>query len=182
MTPQLWIGFAFLALLVLFLIIAYFKGEANSQSQYTTLRFLTALCAGFAGGFLTGDALFKMDQTMASGLTIGISGTAGCALFFAIWFSYPKLNLLHPPDTFGFSIPSGWTFKDTVDRLVFAANGIAQLDGFTNDQLQLIMPSGSLREKTAALALDRLRVLQPELPNYQIIQTAGSNLYLIKVI
>ena len=67
MTPQLWIAFGFLAALVVFLMITFLKKYTASPSQYNTLRLLQALCAGFAGGFFTGDALFRWDQQMADG-------------------------------------------------------------------------------------------------------------------
>jgi hypothetical protein len=89
-SPQLWIGVGFTAALVGFLMITYFVKDRSSPTQYNTLRFLTALCGGFAGGFLAGEALFSLQKEMSSGAKLAISGTAGFALMFTIWFTYPK--------------------------------------------------------------------------------------------
>jgi hypothetical protein len=60
MTPLLWIALGFVALLVAFLMITYLRRDTSTANQHNTLRFLTALCSGFAGGFFTGDALFRL--------------------------------------------------------------------------------------------------------------------------
>jgi uncharacterized membrane protein YfcA len=54
MTPQLWIGFGFLTALVIFLIVSFFFAPKLTDDQRRTMKFLTALCAGVAGGFLSG--------------------------------------------------------------------------------------------------------------------------------
>jgi len=55
MTSRLWIALGFVAALVLFLMITFLKRDTSSPNQHNTLRFLSSLCAGFAGGFFTGD-------------------------------------------------------------------------------------------------------------------------------
>lgn len=99
MTTQLWIAFGFLALLVLFLMYSVIRPPENAN--HATVKFLTALCAGFAGGFFTGEALLSING-MAGGTKFGISGTAGMALFFAVWFFHPKVfahTLAHETDS-----------------------------------------------------------------------------------
>jgi hypothetical protein len=94
-TPLLWIGLAFTAALVVFLMVSFFvmrKDTDISQAAYNTLHFLTALCSGFAGGFLAGEALFRWEQQLAGGAKLLISGTAGFALFFLLWLRYPQRN------------------------------------------------------------------------------------------
>jgi hypothetical protein len=93
MSPLRWIGVAFTAALVVFLMATFFvtRREALiSQAAYNSLHFLTALCAGFAGGFIAGEALFRWDQQLAEGARFFISGTAGFALLFLVWIKYPK--------------------------------------------------------------------------------------------
>ena len=75
---------------MVFLMLTFFIKDSSSATQYNTLRFLTSLCSGFAGAFFTGEALFRLDQTLPAGGKIAVSGTAGCALFFVLWFTYPK--------------------------------------------------------------------------------------------
>jgi hypothetical protein len=166
MTPQLWIGFGFLALIVVFLMITFFKGGTLTPGQYNTLRFLTALCAGFAGGFLTGDALFRWEQDMASGAKFGISGAAGCALFFTIWFTYPPLP---PPDNrLILSIPAGWTFQQAVLGIAKAARRVAQLEGFQPQHLALPLPATDIDAPDALQAMLQLRFQSTQLPDFQV--------------
>jgi hypothetical protein len=58
-TAQLWIGFGLLSLLVTFLIVSFFFTPRLTDDQRGTLKLMSALCAGFSGGFLTGSALFS---------------------------------------------------------------------------------------------------------------------------
>lgn len=180
MTPALWIGFSFLILLVIFLIVTFFIKDTSSPTQYNTLHFLTALCAGFAGGFLTGDALFKLDTTMGDGAKLAVSGTAGCALFFTIWFTYPKRTPPTPKNAFNLVIPNGWTFKAAVDRIVKAAQGVYELKGFTDTQLNLILEGGELKTPSAIEAIKRLRYLCTELPEYNV--TVNDDIYKIEIV
>lgn len=178
MTTILWIGFGFLLFLLLFLTITFFKKDL-SQSQHNTLRFLTALCAAFAGGFIAGDALFKLNTEISNGTTIAISGTAGCALFFTVWFTYSKFSPAIPEDCFNFSIPTGWTFQDTVDRIVTASQGVYEFKGFTTSELNLVLDSRELKTSSEIEAIKRLKYLCKGLPDYDI--TVNNGIYIIKV-
>jgi hypothetical protein len=180
MTPALWIGFSFLILLVVFLIVTFFIKDSSSPTQYNTLHFLTALCAGFAGGFLTGDALFKLDTTMGNGAKLAISGTAGCALFFTIWFTYPKRTQPKPKNAFNLVIPAGWTFKAAVDRIVKAAQGVYELKGFTDAQLSLVLEAGEIKTPSAVDAIKRLRFLNRDIPEYNV--TVSEDIYKIEIV
>jgi len=61
MTPLQGTAAGFVALLIAFLIVAYFTQERQGASHGQILKFLCSLCAGFAGGLITGEALFKFD-------------------------------------------------------------------------------------------------------------------------
>jgi hypothetical protein len=169
MTPTLWIGFGFLAALVVFLIISFFIKDTSSPTQYNTLHFLTALCAGFAGGFLTGDALFKLDGTMANGIKVGLTGTAGFAAFFLIWLTYPKRTLPVPKNAFNVTIPNGWTFEAAVDRIVKAAQGVHEFKGFSKEQLAYTLEGREIKTPSAVEAIKRLRYLCKQLPEYDVV-------------
>lgn len=173
MTTSLWIGFSFLVLLVVFLIVTSFVKDHSTPAQYSNLRFLSALCAGFAGGFLTGEALFKLDKVINHGVQFSISGTAGCALFFAIWFTYPKRTPPVPPNIFKFSIPVGWTFLSAIDRIVKAVEGVYEITGFTDDQLNLILDEGVVRASSPVEGIRKLRFLCRNLPQYNVTVNDG---------
>lgn len=168
MSPQLWVGLGFTAALVAFLMITFFIRDTSSPNQFVTLRFLTALCAGFAGGFFTGDALFRIEQQMDNGVKLALSGTAGCALFFAVWFRYPPR--VEPPlkDRIILSIPEGWTFEQAALGIVKAARGITHFEGFEPDQLRVQLPATEIDAPTAHDALAQLRYRSSKLPAYRV--------------
>src|SRR5438034_10702843 len=83
-------GLVFVAILVLFLMVAFFKAGTLSDGQQKILRFFCSLCAGFAGALITGEALFRLTTDIGRAGNLAVSGTAGAALFFAVWFTYGK--------------------------------------------------------------------------------------------
>ena len=156
MTAQLWIGFGFLALLIIFLIASFFFTPRLTEDQRGTLKLLSALCAGFAGGFLTGSALFEMHKT-AGTTTFAISGTAGCALFLVVWFFYPRVFKLS--DAFSFRIPQGWTFRGSAERMAEIEASIVDFAGFSATELDAIMQSTGISTRSLFDALVKLRYL-----------------------
>ena len=151
---QLWIGFAFAALLIGFFIFAFFKAKTLTPDQRTILRFLSALCAGFAGALITGDALFKMEGSTPS-TKYAISGTAGAALFFVVWLFFPKVTAL--PEGFNASIPHGWTFKDAVDAFAQQDGAVPNYNGFTDLELSASLKAWQLKTKNISDAMLLLR-------------------------
>jgi len=174
MTPQLWIALGFVAALVAFLMIAYFTKDTSTINQQRILRFLTALCAGFGGGFFTGDALVRLQQQLSNGATLGISGTAGFALFFVVWLTYfkwvpPSPPPPPPPDRIKVSIPEGWTFEQAARVVIKAARGTADFPGFRQEQLAVKMRATDLDESDAHSALTKLRYAAYDgLPKYRV--------------
>jgi hypothetical protein len=156
MTPQLWIGFGFLLLLVLFLIWSIVGLPTLTDDQRTRLKFLSALCAGFSGGFLTGSALFEMHKTVGT-TTFAISGAAGCALFFTVWFFYPRVFRLK--DGSNISIPAGWTLRDGAQRLAQTAAGASDYEGFTTGELNAPLKSQKLAFKSVSEGIVLLRLI-----------------------
>ena len=156
MTAPLWIGFSFLALLVIFLIFSFFYTPKLTDDQRGNLKFLSALCAGFSGGFLTGGALFEVHKTTGS-TTFYISGTAGFALFLTVWFFYPRVFKLD--DAFEFSIPEGWTLRDTVDGMAQTVEGVSDYRGFTAQELSAPIKSRKISSKSLSEAILQLRLI-----------------------
>jgi hypothetical protein len=174
MNTQLWIGFGFLALLVIFLIFSFFRAPTLTDDQRGSIKFLSALCAAFSGGFLTGGALFEMHKTTGT-TTFGISGTAGFALFLVVWFFYPRVFKL--TDGFEFSIPANWTFRDTVDGMAQAKGGTTDCRGFTDAELGAPIKgrrisAQSLRE--AMLQLRLITVAANAIRPYDVFEESGT--------
>lgn len=170
MTPQLWIGVGFTAALIVFLMITFFVKDASSHAQYNTLRFLTSLCGGFAGGFLAGEALFSLNKEMADGTRLAISGTAGFALMFTVWFTYPKRHREVLEDRIKLSIPAGWTFEQAVRKIV---RGVINFDGFRPEQLSIVLPATDIDAKNILEALTQLQYVSNSLPKYRIDIESG---------
>lgn len=151
---QLWIGFGFLALLVIFLIIAYFASKREDSGSQNILRFLCALCAGFAGGFITGGAVFEAKGTWG-GLDLAVSGTVGFALFLTVWFTF---QLVLPPG-FSMSVPEGWTFERTVRAIAQQDRSVADFVGFTAEELSAALRAAQIESKSPKEALAVVRTL-----------------------
>ena len=83
----LWVALVSLAALVVFLTITFLKRDTSSANEHGSLRFLTAPCGGFASGFFSGYAFFRMEQQLSNGAKVLISGTAAFALF--LWSGSP---------------------------------------------------------------------------------------------
>lgn len=168
MTNQLIIGLIFLGILLLFLIIIFFRKTEPEPFQYNILHFLISLCAGFAGGFLAGEALLKIRSDLSKGFNFAFSGTAGFALFVLIWFTYPKLTPKPLTPAFNFRVPDGWTFSQTIEAIAQANNSICSFVGFTNGELNLILNGRELHEKTPLKAIDKLKKMNNYIPDYSV--------------
>ena len=164
MTPFTWIGLAFVGLLVIFFMVVFFIRDLT-PTQQQVFRFLSALCAGFAGGLLVGQATFAMNITKGQGSTLAVGGTTGFALFFAVWYGFrqvvpaPPPPPPPPPNSFNFTVPNGWTFKDAVDSIAKSDNAIAKLGGFLDPELNSRLRGQELHTKDAREALLVLRDL-----------------------
>jgi hypothetical protein len=181
MTPLLWIGLAFVAALVAFLMVTFFatmKQDAVSATAYNNLHFLTALCGGFAGGFLAGDALFRWEQQLSGGTKLFLSGTAGFALFFLVWLTYPKRpppaapNPL-PDESVKMSIPEGWSFEQAARSITNAAQRTIHFEGFDQAQLEIKMPEINVEAPTVREALEQLQYQSGAVPKYHVLLDKG---------
>lgn len=166
---QLWIGFGFALLLVIFFIVAFFKSKTLTPDQRSILRFLSALCAGFSGALITGDALFNIQGSFGAGPKFAVSGAAGAALFFVVWFFFPKVAGF--PDAFNFSVPPGWTFKKTADTLSQQEGAVPDYDGLTAAELAAPLQAWHLKAKDVGDAIRLLRSIttKPDaIRNYEV--------------
>ena len=77
-------------LLLAFLAAPFFLRHRLTEKQQHILRFICALCAGFCGGAITRDALFRLDTEISDNSNLLISGSAGFALFLAVLVSRSK--------------------------------------------------------------------------------------------
>ncbi|MDB5137949.1 MAG: hypothetical protein JWP37_4552 [Mucilaginibacter sp.] len=176
MTPVQWIGLGCLAFLLITLCVTLFSSKNISSSQHNTLKFFTALSAAFSGGFLTGEALFSFDKTMGNGVHLVISGTAGCALFFTIWFTYAKYKDPNPPPPpkpnpeINFEIPPGWSFEHIVEKILLPSGGTYEISGFTPDEKKSILKAQLLKTPSAKAAIERLKFLSTTLPKYSVTE------------
>ncbi|CAH1044901.1 hypothetical protein [Halomonas sp. TD01] len=173
MSLQLWIGFGFTVSLVVFLIITFFVKDTSSPAQYNTLRFLTALCGGFAGGFLAGEALFSLQKEYLSGAKLGVSGTAGFAIFFAVWFTYPKRHREQLEDNLRLSIPEGWTFEQAALAIGKATRRELNLRGIKPEHRSTKLHAIEINASDAGKALEQLRYSSNALPDYRVELDGG---------
>lgn len=159
-------GLVFAALLILFFMIAFFRGRNLSSGQLQILRFLGALCTGFSAGLFTGTATFQAQGVFA-GLTILASGTAGCAGFMLVWFTWRPL----PSNV---SVVAGLTFKETARMVADTEPATVELIGFSTAH-EAAAVRGKLHASSTAEALGRLRLLVDgvAIPEYQVEGQAG---------
>ena len=155
---QVWIGFGFAVLLVFFLMIAFFKAPNMTPGQFAILRFLAALCAGFAGALITGEALFRMEGD-TGGVKYLVSGTAGFALFFVVWFFFQKPTPPMAPDRVRLSLPVGWTFQYAAKTFAQRDSAQVDFDGLTTDELGANLNPEKIDTKTVGEAIKQLRLV-----------------------
>ena len=159
MTALQYVGLGFAAVLVIFLIIAYFARENVNSNQFVILRFLCSLCGGFASGLMTGSALFDLNQRWSAG-TLTVSGTAGFALFFVVWYGFTRV-VPRPPDGFNMSVPKGWNFRDTATAVAKHDKSVVTFAGFSETELAAPLDPQVLKTDTVSAALLALRALAP---------------------
>lgn len=182
MTPQLWIGFGFLVALVAFLIISYFVELKQSSTRRAILQFLTSLAAGFAGGFLSGSSIFDASWTSPTS-RIALSGTAGFAIFFAVWFSYQKMFPppgITAPNGLTLDIPEGWSFKDVVNILAGKDKCAVDYQGFTPAELNARLKSQTLDGESYTELMQAARFLSTTETIRPFTAEKVANIYVLK--
>jgi hypothetical protein len=153
---QFWIGLGFGATLVLFLIIAFFKAKDMTWGQWLMLKILSAICGAVAGILISGDALVNFIRQVPGG-KFTISGTAGFAVFFAIWFFFPKRPEAPPPAKgFNLSVKRGWKFQEAADTIAKSLGTTIEYEGFTSGELSSPLKTWELECSSPKQALERL--------------------------
>ena len=158
MNTILWIGLGFLIVLVGFLIYSVYKPPPRGSQGRKTMRFLTALCAGFSAGFLTGAALF--NATFTHGLwKLSLSGSAGIALFFLIWLTYEKFSGegLDIDDNLTIDMTPKWTFRAIADRVTGKMKAGVDYGTLTDAELNARMKKQTLTSDSVEHLLEALR-------------------------
>lgn len=158
MTPQLWIGCAFASVLVLLLGTTLFIPNIHTRANYSVLKFLSALCGGMAGGFITGSSLFEGVWTSPSS-KITISGALGFALFFVVWFFYPKPPE-RDPDSEGveIDIPEKGRFRSVAEGIANIHGLSLDYQGFSDAELSASLMAGRQSSRTLEEAFRNLRL------------------------
>jgi hypothetical protein len=181
MTTQVWIGVIFAGVVVLFLMLAYF-GPPMDAGRHAIIRFLCALCAGCAGGFLAGSALFEYAQNLPNGGKIAFTGVAGFGLFGLVLLTFPGHTPPVGEDTFNISFPAGTTFQDAAKTVAQRNSSVAILEGFETAEKNTLV-TGTLNGTGADRHVQVLRRLgdlaATSIRPYTV--TFEGNAYLLKV-
>jgi hypothetical protein len=183
MNPLLWIGFGFVAAIVLFFMLTIYLPPKKSPLTRKTMHFLTALCGGLAGGFLTGGALLDVIWTKGTG-KVSLSATAGFALAILVWWGYGKIpedQGINVDDTATIDIPSGWTFKSVVDSLITKLKAGVEYVGFSDQELNAELKPQQLKADGIIELLTSLRsvTMKQTIRPYKVKKS--KNVYQLKI-
>ena len=175
---QLWFGFAFAAILVAFLMYVVAFGRTLDAQRMQIIRFLCALCAGFAGALITGDALVRFNIPVGTGGRFFASGTAGFALFMLVWLTFKQVL----PDGMNLRIPEGWQFRAAVDAIVQQDKAVAEFIGFTAEELKAPLRGAEFEKTTVVDSLVALRSLAtgPGVRPYKV--SASRPRYILEIV
>jgi hypothetical protein len=159
MATQLWIGFGFLTLLVIFFIViclvAILGKRTIPPELGPILRVLMGLCAGFSGWFIAGGITVDYHWTSQTG-TLGVSAVSGFGLAVVVFV----LSKYTPGLKGGvsFTIVDGWTFQETVETVLKAAKGLADYDGFKSSELSAPMKGQEISASSMSEGIGLLRL------------------------
>jgi hypothetical protein len=179
-----WIGFGFLAVCLLFLMVAFFVFPQLSRDRRGTVQFISSLCAGFAGTFLTGSAIFQAEWTSTGGKVV-VSGTAGCALFMIVFYGYrqlvpaPKIDV---DNKISLDIPEHWTFQQVVRALAQSGKAGVEFENFKDAELKAEITNQSLEADSvdkAMLAVRGITITSGAVRKYGVSKDGGT--YILKV-
>jgi hypothetical protein len=109
---QLWAGLGFSVVFVAFFMAAFFWGRAWHAGQWVLVRIMASLSAAFAAALFTGSALVDFRQAFGATGTFSFQGAAGFALFFVVWYLFPKFPAQGPPTDGNVTLLAGMTLRD----------------------------------------------------------------------
>jgi len=153
MSALQWVGAAFVLLLVGFLFYAYSRPQRPGDGKTDIIRFICAMCAGFAGGLFVGDALFKLDTSVGMATKMAVTGSAGFAFAFVVWYGYGRTRL---PTGYSISVPDGWTFQQAAQAMVGQEGAVVDFQGFEAAELAAQLRPAQITKRTLEEALGTL--------------------------
>jgi hypothetical protein len=153
---QFWVGVLFEGAFVAFLMYGINKGRDLNPGQRLMLRILSSLCAGVGAWLISGEAFFNLSRSIPGG-KVTVSGTAGFAIFFAIWFTFPQgPKFKHLPDRFRMAVPAGWTFQQVADACAQQDSSVITYEGFTAKELRAPLKPWNLQTTSVIEAIKQL--------------------------
>lgn len=170
---QLIIAMVFAALLITFLIVAYFF-PPKSTGQDNILRILATLSAGFSGALLPGGISVQATLHWSSATTIAMSAVGAIGLATLIWLTWRTVLPVLPPDIVA-TFPEATTFAQAAEIVATLAKEPVVLVGFTPAQEAQRLRSFSLRAPTFTKAFERLGRYTgiKEFPAYTVTRADG---------
>lgn len=145
------VAILFVAVLVVFFMVLVLIGKKLDVAAFTIVRFLSAICAGFAGGLFLGS--INVGFTIEGRIAVSAAGGAGC--FALIWLTFGTQAL--QGEWYHFAIPDLWTLQQ-------AAVAMAQQDGarvifdpaFKPEELGAQLVPGVVKARNLKGALEKL--------------------------
>lgn len=178
MSTLQWVGTAFVLVLIGFLFYAYRNPQKPGDGQTDIVRFICAMCGGFAGGLFVGDALFKLDSTLGTATKMGVTGSAGFAFAFVVWYGYGRA--LRLPTGYSFSVPPGWTFQQVAEAMVKQDGSVIDFDGFQPQELSASLRPAQVTKRNLSEGLSAIGGLsQTKIRSYDVAHDAPK--YVLRV-
>jgi hypothetical protein len=173
---RLWIGVAFLAALVVFMMAAYWQ-RAVSAAQSQILRLLAALAAGMAAATFSGEVAIRVAGQVSAAANWSLAATAGMALFVLVWLTWKRA--FNAPG-FNVSFPAGCGFGEAAALIGAAAATHVTLHGFTPAEQAAVLTAQELHGASVADALANLATLLPAGAVRRYSVSGGASGYLLR--
>lgn len=157
----------FFTLISLGILLIALRMRQLEPAQRDIIHFVCAFCAGAAGAFFTGTALFSLDLALSPGGRLFFQGTAGVALFafvFAVFRFRYREHSIPPPDGSWVSPSGSNPFSQVATAIAEEVGATVDLSALTESERKVCPSSAQLDASTPALAriaLLKLRELAP---------------------
>lgn len=170
------VAIVFVGVLVVFFMLLVLIGKKLDVEAFTIVRFLAAICAGFAGGLFLGS--ITVAASIAERLTV--SAVGGSACFALIWLTFGTNALAG--QWYNFAIPEGWTFKQTAQAMVEQEGGDVQFSAFSPEEMAAVLKPGVVKSRGLHQALRKLpQRASPEVRPIRVDHKAPADYSLIPV-
>lgn len=173
MSAQLITGIVFLALLLVFLGVAYFV-PSRASGQDKILRVLSTLCAGFAGAILPGGINVQGTLQWSSTTTLSVSAVGALGFATLVWLTWRSDKAVAPPGV-RVTFPESTTFAQAAELVAKLAKEPAALEGFTPQQEAQYLKTLFVRADSFQQAFERLGQYTglKEFPPYTVLHLNG---------